>query len=89
MTDGGDRGRNEAQRQALSGVIARFTADRDHLLAAIQACQQRVSELVDRLGDDAPASEPISPSAETLVDRVAALEARVAQLEATLRELGG
>lgn len=89
MTDGQERGRNEAQRQALSGVIARFTADRDHLLAAIQACQQRVSELVERLGGDAPASEPASPSAGALADRMAALEARVAQLDARLRELRG
>ena len=88
MSDDVERGRNEAQRQALGGVIARFTADRDHLLAAIQSCQQRVAELVDRLGGDAAPSAPESPTSDALADRVVALEARVALLERTLRDLG-
>jgi hypothetical protein len=88
MSDAGDLGRNEAQRQALSGVLARFTADRDNLLAAIQSCQQRVTELVERLGGDpsASASDDVGKG-ETLASRIATLEARVELLEREVRTL--
>jgi hypothetical protein len=85
MSDAGDLGRNEAQRQALSGVLARFTADRDNLLAAIQSCQQRVTELVERLGGDPSGSDAVA--GETPAARIATLEARVELLEREVRIL--
>lgn len=39
---------NESGR-TLGSLIARFTADRDALLAAVQGCQERVAELVARV----------------------------------------
>jgi len=87
MSDAGDLGRNEAQRQALSGVLARFTADRDNLLAAIQSCQQRVTELVERLGGDPPSGSDAVGTGETPAARIATLEARVELLEREVRTL--
>jgi hypothetical protein len=38
-----------AQRQALADLLARFTADRDALLAALDATQQQLAALTARL----------------------------------------
>lgn len=58
-------GREDSRGQALGGLIARFTADRDAMLAQIHACQERVQDLVGRLGEHglpmggpSPASSP-------------------------------
>jgi len=38
----------------LSSLFARFTADRDALLAAVERCEQRLVDLSGRLGSPAP-----------------------------------
>lgn len=40
----------ERQRQALAGMLARFTADRDALIDAVQTCQERLTRVMARLG---------------------------------------
>ncbi|MCW5889844.1 MAG: hypothetical protein KIT14_04765 [bacterium] len=58
-------GREDSKGVALGGLIARFTADRDAMLAQVHACQERVQDLVGRLdehglsmGGPSPASSP-------------------------------
>jgi hypothetical protein len=44
----------------LSGLFARFTADRDALFAAVERCEQRLVDLSERLGaagEDAPGGD--------------------------------
>lgn len=52
----GELDRFEAQRQAFSRLMARFTADRDAMIAAVQQCNERIDSLAHRLerGDVAP-----------------------------------
>lgn len=63
-----EQDRNDAQRKALSTLLARFTADRDALMAAIQDCQQQLATLADRV-ERAPssASEDLSQTVARLV----------------------
>ena len=44
-----DVDRFEAQRQAFSRLMARFTADRDTMIAAVQQCNERIDTLAIRL----------------------------------------
>ena len=50
---------------SLSHLVSRFTADRDELLTRVQECQDRVADLVGRLG----AIEEVPRPALDLVDR--------------------
>jgi len=59
----------------LSKLFARFTADRDALLAAVERCELRLTELSQRLaasttgipaGDDAKADEALETAREAL-----------------------
>ena len=58
----------EPQRNALTDLIARFTADRDRLIAVVQDCEARVEDLVARSRGQEPAgtatAAPSAPSAE-------------------------
>ena len=45
----------EPQRNALTDLIARFTADRDRLIAVVQECEARVEDLVARSRGQEPA----------------------------------
>jgi chromosome segregation ATPase len=49
-----EQDRSEAQRKALSALLARFTADRDALLAAVQDCQQQLATLTARVEGGPP-----------------------------------
>ena len=52
---GAEPDRFEAQRQAFSRLMARFTADRDAMIAAVQQCNERIDSLAARLsGGEAP-----------------------------------
>lgn len=46
--------RSGQQGQSLAALLARFTADRDSLIAAIEACQERLARLVERVEGNAP-----------------------------------
>jgi len=51
-----DVDRFEAQRQAFSRLMARFTADRDAMIAAVQQCNERIDSIALRLaGGEVPA----------------------------------
>jgi chromosome segregation ATPase len=56
-----EHGRHDAQRQALSSLLARFTADRDALITSIHGCQQRINELVARLDGAGAAGAATAP----------------------------
>ena len=43
-----EQDRGNAQRKALSTMLARFTADRDALITSIQECQQQLAALQQR-----------------------------------------
>jgi tetratricopeptide (TPR) repeat protein len=47
--DGADPDRLDALRQSLSGLLARFTADRDALITTVQECEQRLEEVAARV----------------------------------------
>jgi len=47
----------QSQRKILSGLLARFTADRDLLISTVQACEERLQVLASRL-EAAPVVEP-------------------------------
>jgi hypothetical protein len=40
---------DDAPRRALAGMLSRLTADRDALLAALQACEERIAALGSRV----------------------------------------
>lgn len=65
-----EQDRSDAQRKALSTLLARFTADRDSLISSIQECQQQLATLAAKI-DEAPGESP----------RLNALTQSVAQLE--------
>ena len=57
----------EPQRNALTDLISRFTADRDRLIAVVQDCEARVEDLVARSRGQEPqaaSSVPSVPPAE-------------------------
>jgi hypothetical protein len=49
--------RFEAQRQAFSRLMARFTADRDAMIAAVQQCNERIDALASQQGGGGAAAE--------------------------------
>jgi hypothetical protein len=70
---------------SLSHLVARFTADRDELLTRVQECQERVADLVGRLGSieecprpDIPAEDRESLAVELLRAEISALEEEIA-----------
>lgn len=81
----GELDRFEAQRQAFSRLMARFTADRDAMIAAVQQCNERIDALVARVGSgDLPAAAPSDNAAAAEVSGIA--ERALAQQEAALAE---
>ena len=70
---------------SLSDLVARFTADRDELLSRVQECQDRIADLVGRLGsfEDQPRPD-IAPedrdalSVQLLRAEISALEEEIA-----------
>ena len=87
----------QTQRNALSGLLARFTADRDLLITTVQACEQRLQELGARFealkaATAATAAEPpaIGELRQALVElqrthEQAVADARTAAKEAQAR----
>ncbi len=74
-----------ARTEGLSRLIERFTAERDELLVRIQECQERVTDLVERLGTlDGPSSDASAPAAHVQEVRAAVevLRAEISGLEA-------
>lgn len=76
--------RHDLQRQALADMLSRFTADRDALIAAVQACQERLTKVIARLdGDAPPATEasgddaPSTPPAQADEVRKAVMQVRL------------
>ena len=70
---------------SLSHLVSRFTADRDELLTRVQECQERVADLVGRLGsiEDCPrpniaAEDREALSVELLRAEISALEEEIA-----------
>ncbi len=67
----------ESQRKILAGLLARFTADRDMLIATVQACERRLHSLAARV-DNQPcvdASAAIaSPAISEIRDSIAQLQ---------------
>lgn len=57
----------QASVKLLSNLFARFTADRDLLLAAVERCERRLGELAARLDDAATTRDA------TAADRALAL----------------
>lgn len=55
----------------LSSLFARFTADRDVLLAAVERCQQRLVDLSERLSSFAP--EAAGDTAEAKAEQALAV----------------
>ena len=51
--------------ESLFRLVARFTAERDELLTRVQECQERVTDLVARLGPLDQASDEARPSQAT------------------------
>jgi len=69
----------EPQRNALTDLIARFTADRDRLIAVVQDCETRVEELVARSrGQESPGGPAAAP---------AVASAELESIRAAMREL--
>src|SRR6187397_3103530 len=74
-----------AHTEGLTRLIERFTAERDELLGRIQECQERVTDLVGRLGTlDVPPSDPLVPATHVHEVRAAVevLRAEISGLEA-------
>jgi hypothetical protein len=44
----------QSQRKILTGLLARFTADRDLLITTVRACEERLQELASRLDVNPP-----------------------------------
>jgi chromosome segregation ATPase len=84
MAGSTEPGRHDAQRQALSSLLARFTADRDALITSIQTCQERIAHLLTRL-DGEPAAGATPPARTT----AGGDEAVQAELERVRRECLG
>lgn len=84
--------RFEAQRQAFSRLMARFTADRDAMIAAVQQCNERIDGLTARLGAGegavaAPAPAGGGESAPDLSEIRAFTERFLAQQQGALAEV--
>lgn len=60
--DAVDPDRFEALRQALGGLLARFTADRDALITTVQECEQRLEDIAARV-EARQASSPLPAEA--------------------------
>lgn len=74
-----------ARTEGLTHLVERFTAERDELLVRIQECQERVTDLVGRLGAlDVPSSEASAPAGHVHEVRAAVdvLRAEISGLEA-------
>ena len=67
--------------EGLSGLVARFTAERDELLTRVQECQERVTDLVGRLGAERPSPTSDVDEARGAID---VLRAEISGLEAEL-----
>src|SRR5262249_44483086 len=72
--------RHDAQRQALSSLLARFTADRDALITSIRGCQERINELVARLDGAGPAPSSYVAAAGAATPDGDAVRAALAEL---------
>jgi len=75
--------------ESLFHLVARFTAERDELLTRVQECQERVTDLVGRLGplDQASGEQDAPSQASDGLDargEVDVLRAEIAGLEAEL-----
>jgi len=71
---------HDRQRQALADMLARFTADRDALIAAVEACQERLGKVVARLegGEVPPPTQGDRPADASAGDvRTAAMQVRL------------
>ena len=71
--------------EGLTHLVERFTAERDELLVRIQQCQERVTDLVARLGAlEGPSSDASAPAAHVNEVRAAVevLRAEISGLEA-------
>ncbi len=82
----GELGRYEAQRRALGNLLGRFTADRDALIASIQACEEQIASLNARL--DSGAGEvraTADPSAATKTVDLDAVRQMLDELRAEQR----
>ena len=55
----------------LSSLFARFTADRDALLAGVERCEQRLVDLSERLSSFAP--EAVADTAEAKAEHALAV----------------
>lgn len=70
--------RVEAQRQAFSRLMARFTADRDAMMGAVQQCNERVDALTAQIALGVPAAPGEAagvsgvPEIRTLLERALA-----------------
>ncbi|MBI3785513.1 MAG: hypothetical protein HY270_19140 [Deltaproteobacteria bacterium] len=58
-----------AQRKALSTMLARFTADRDSLITAIQECQEQLASIASRIDSGSDASDQLG-EVKNLVERM-------------------
>jgi chromosome segregation ATPase len=67
--------------EGLTGLVARFTAERDELLTRVQECQDRVTDLAERLGPDR--SSPVAAE-DAMRGDVDVLRAEISGLEAEL-----
>jgi hypothetical protein len=69
-------------QKLLGSLFARFTADRDALLAAVERCEQRLVDLTERLSSFAP--EAAGDAAEAKAEQALAIakEALAAASEA-------
>ena len=84
-----DVGQFEVQRQAFSRLMARFTADRDAMSAAVHRCNERIDALVARLdsGDHAVAQPGQEVTSANAVDVASIVERVTAQQESLLSEV--
>jgi chromosome segregation ATPase len=83
--------RFEAQRQAFSRLMARFTADRDGMIAAVQQCNERIDALSIRLAGGetiaAPAEGEASAGVAGLAEVRVLTERLLAQQQSALAEV--
>lgn len=83
--------RFEAQRQAFSRLMARFTADRDGMIAAVQQCNERIDALSIRLAGGESLAAPTDGEAPVGVAGLAEVriltERLLAQQQSALAEV--
>lgn len=73
----------QSQRKILSGLLARFTADRDLLISTVQACEERLQVLASRL-EAVPVAEPATNGSGP--DALKEVRASLTQLEQAQRQ---